>query len=177
MFARSLPKTAALLLLSAFPCGSALATDLATNSIKETQPTIYVVKDDGSTSAPVIDPGSGTVLGFLPRKTEIVTFGANAELVMISLDRRSAFVPKAGLEPKYPLPPERPEFVISPGGLEKNIARARETAKTRRAEGLAPRELQTPFGYVPEEEGTQGQGGQQGGGGGRSGGGGGGSGI
>jgi hypothetical protein len=163
MIARALSVPAALLLLAFAPTVSAQDAGAEVAPIKETMPTWYVVKSDGSTSAPVIDAGSGSLMGFLPRGAEILTFGNNGSLVMISVNRRSAFVPVDALTPKYPLPPEKPEFIISPGGLEKNIARARETAKARREEGLAPRVMATPFGYVPES--TPGAGGAGGAGG------------
>jgi hypothetical protein len=161
MNARALPVFAAFLLLSASAV-HAQTDPTAPSPLKETMPTWYVIKSDEGTSAPVIDVGSGSILGFLPRGAEFLTFGTSGDLLMISVNRRTAFVPKSAANPKYPLPPPKPEFVISPGGLEKNLARARETAKARREEGLAPRVMATPFGFVPES--TPGTGGAAGGG-------------
>jgi hypothetical protein len=172
MIPRALSASAALLLFAFAPAVSARDEGGSEAPFKETMPTWYVVKSDGRTSAPVIDASSGALMGFLPRGAEILTFGNNGSHVMISVNRRSAFVPVDALTPKYPLPPEKPEFIISPGGLEKNIARARETAKARREDGLAPRVMATPFGYVPKSTpGAGGAAGRVGGAAGRSGGG------
>jgi hypothetical protein len=169
MFARSL--LAALVAILGGTMTPATAQTVAPQAearpLVETIPTWFIVRGDLLTSAPVIDPSSGATIGMLPPQVEILTFARNEDYVLMSFNRRSVLVPREAVEPKYPLPPERPQLVISPGGLERNIARDREIARERRAEGLAPRVMATPFGFVPEQT----PGGQGAAGGGRAGGG------
>jgi hypothetical protein len=119
---------------------SAVAADNGKFPVNGT-PKWYEVTGSGSTTSTVAQVHSvrtGELLGELPPKARLLSFGASSEYVTFAFNGRVAYVPLSAVTEMYPPPPTSGEFRSAGKTLEQIAQEYKTRAESSKNSPLAP---------------------------------------